>query len=162
MTRIYRTGLALMLLAASLAVGGWSLPAQPPRGSPPRVESLIDPFIITFDRHDDHVIVYEKHEVAGVPTLRLRFTSSRGEDIAVHYQALSAPSPELGGFINPGAHASGAALPVMWANASAYASPATVVAINGVPAELVPGPVPGSLAALGTSSPSAGQPRRQP
>jgi hypothetical protein len=83
-------------------------------------------------------ISYEQGEVDGLPTVRLRFRSYRGERIELYFQARAEPSAELGGFINPGGHASNSSLPVMWANASAFAGPETVLSIDSVAYELRP------------------------
>jgi hypothetical protein len=47
-------------------------------------------------------ITFESCEVGGAPAVRIHFTSYRGEDIDLDFQARSRPTPELGGFINPG------------------------------------------------------------
>lgn len=85
-------------------------------------------------------ISYQEGEEEGRPTLRLRFRSYRGEWIDLYFEARSEPLPEQGGFINPGGHASGASLPIMWANASAFAGPETVLTIDSVPYALSPNP----------------------
>ncbi len=93
-------------------------------------------------------IQYEESEVEGIPTMKLGFTSHRGEAILLHFQANSRPLAERGGFINPGARSGEAALPVMWASTSALASPATGVRINGVSHPLSPGLEPGTTGAI--------------
>ncbi|OJH39707.1 hypothetical protein BON30_19750 [Cystobacter ferrugineus] len=88
---------------------------------------------------------YEEGERNGLPTMRLRFTSHQGERIVLSFEAFSPPSPELGGFINPGEHSADASLPVMWANASAFANPSSQVTVDGVSYQLRPAPQPGAL-----------------
>nr|WCO03964.1 hypothetical protein [Cystobacter sp.] len=210
--RSHRVRLALVLLAASVLFGANVSRADSSPSREGSVESLVQPFLITFDRHDSHVIAlqlehpeyeaieamvtrrqgrqpliraiislrggfqidfyndeevareraavltqrltfyrpiqYEEGEVEGLPTLRVRFTSHRGEDILLDFHGNSSPRPELGGFIDPGPHSGGAALPVMWANASAFAGPTTEVLIDGVPYPIGAGPFPGSLFAI--------------
>ncbi|ATB42904.1 hypothetical protein CYFUS_008383 [Cystobacter fuscus] len=88
-------------------------------------------------------ILYEQSEVAGIVTSRLRFKSYRGEDIDLHFQALAPVS--VAGRLIATEHAREEALPVLWSNASAFASPETRLTIDGVSYPLRPGPQPGSL-----------------
>jgi hypothetical protein len=207
--RFYQTGLAVVLLCLSLRAGGNVCHAAGSRAVPPDVRSFIQPFILTFDRHEDQVIVflanhpvfeaievmvtrrtgqqpllraiitrhdksqidhindvqlardraallperrtvyqpilYEQREAAGIVTSRLRFQSYRGEDIDLHFQALAPASAALGGLIDPLGHSDEQSLPVLWANASAFASPQTRLTIDGVSYPLMTGPQPGSL-----------------
>ncbi|WNG36443.1 hypothetical protein F0U61_24260 [Archangium violaceum] len=210
--RFHRFRIALVLLVASVLFGTSVSRADSSLSRQDSIESFVQPFLITFERHDSHVIAlqlehpeyeaieamvthrqgrpplirvilslrggfqidfyndedvareraavltqrltfyrpiqYEEGEIEGLPTLRVRFTSHRGEDILLDFHGSSAPRAELGGFIDPGPHAGGAALPVMWANASAFASPTTEVLIDGVPYPIGEGPTPGSLSAF--------------
>jgi hypothetical protein len=70
--------------------------------------------------------------------MRLRFTSHQGERIVLSFEAFSPPTPELGGFINPGAHAKADSLPLMWANASAFANASSQAIVDGIPYQLRP------------------------
>jgi hypothetical protein len=90
-------------------------------------------------------ILYEQSEAAGIVTARLRFKSYRGEDIDLRFQALAPVSAALGGLIDPMGHPKDEALPVLWANASAFASPQTLLTLDGVSYPLRTGPQPGSL-----------------
>ncbi|WP_437602010.1 hypothetical protein WMF28_10330 [Sorangium sp. So ce590] len=201
-----RNRIVLMLLAVGLLIGGpsWIPVTPPPRPVGPL--ELVQPFLITYDRHEHHVVVFladhpdysgieamitlrrgqppllraiiklhdgsqidhfndaelargwagiftgrqtvvrpihfEVRKVHGLPRLRLRLTSYRGEDIDLYFEAAAPPSPELGGFINPGGSSQSASLPLMWANASSAPSDATVLTIDEVP--FAPGgPAPG-------------------
>ncbi|KYG03053.1 hypothetical protein BE21_53520 [Sorangium cellulosum] len=87
-------------------------------------------------------IHFEARTVDGLPRLRLRLTSYRGEDIDLYFEGAAPPSPELGGFINPGGSSQSASLPVMWASESSAPSDATVLTIDDVPFTLG-GPAPG-------------------
>nr|AYM54196.1 hypothetical protein [Sorangium cellulosum] len=199
-----RRRFALLLLALGLLTGipAW-VPATP---CPAGHHELVQPFLITFDRHEHHVIVFvadhpdyeaveamvtlrgdqppliravlNQHDgfqidhfndaelardwaalftgrravytpirfavrrVDGIPRLRLRFTSYRGEDVDLYFEGAAPPTPELGGFINPGEHAAGASLPVMWASRSSAPSDATALTIDEEPFT-VAGPAPG-------------------
>jgi hypothetical protein len=208
--RSHRVRFAFASLVALLLAGaGAPTPeAQPSR--PMRIESAVQPFLITFDRHEVQVIAfltnhpeyeaielmvtrragqppllraiitqhdgvqidffndaevareraavltdrqtlyqpfmrYEEGQSHGLPAMRLRFISHRGEEIVLSYEAFSPPTPELGGFINPGEHSGGASLPVMWATVSAHASPRSRVTVDGVPYRIAPSPLPGAL-----------------
>ncbi|WP_437838252.1 hypothetical protein [Sorangium sp. So ce1153] len=196
--------LFLLVLGLFVGIPAW-IPATPST-CPAGQHDLVQPFLISFDRHEHHVIAffaghpdYEsveamvtlrdgqpplirgvlyQHEglqidhfndaelardweaifagrqavytpidfavrtVGGIPSLRLRFTTYRGEDIDLHFEGAAPPAPELGGFINPGEHAAGASLPLMWASASAAAGDATALTIDGVLFPLA-GPAPG-------------------
>jgi hypothetical protein len=88
---------------------------------------------------------YEEGERNGLPTMRLRFTSHQGERIVLTFEAFSPPTPELGGLINPGNHSEGMSLPVMWANASAFAHPSSQVTVDGISYQIRPAPQPGAL-----------------
>ncbi|WNG19761.1 hypothetical protein [Cystobacter fuscus] len=90
-------------------------------------------------------IQYEQREAAGIVTSRLRFKSYRGEDIDLHFQSIAPVATEPGGFIDPGGHSKDDALPVMWADAGAFASPRTLLTIDGATFPLKQGPQPGSL-----------------
>ncbi|WP_437534844.1 hypothetical protein WME79_11575 [Sorangium sp. So ce726] len=201
-----RNRIVLMLLALGLLIGvpAW-LPITTSARSVGPLE-LVQPFLITYDRHDHHVVVFladhpdystieamitlrrgqppriravisqrdglqvdhfndaelardwagiftgrqtvyrpihfEARNVHGLPRLRLRFTSYRGEDMDLYFEGAAPPSPEVGGFINPLGNSQGASLPLMWANASAASTGATVLTIDEVPFALG-GPVPG-------------------
>ncbi|MFY0574812.1 hypothetical protein ACN28S_10995 [Cystobacter fuscus] len=88
---------------------------------------------------------YEEGKRNGLPTMRLRFTSHEGERIVLSFEAFSPPTPEQGGFINPGNHSEDSSLPVMWANTSAYAHPSSQVTVEGIAYQLRPAPQPGAL-----------------
>ncbi|MFY0575066.1 hypothetical protein ACN28S_12455 [Cystobacter fuscus] len=49
-------------------------------------------------------IQYEEDVVNGLPVVRLRFTTYQGEELLLHFESSTPPSPELGGFVNPGSH----------------------------------------------------------
>jgi hypothetical protein len=213
--RFYKSRSIVALLAICLLFDAGASWAEPHQEQPARLEGLVQPFIITFDRADVQVIAffadhpdydaveafvirrpggtpmiratlnqkdgtqvdhfndvevareraavlthrvtvfrhiqYEEDEVNGLPAVRLRFTSHEGEDILLHFEAFTQPSPELGGFIDPGNHAVNASMPVLWAGASAFASPASRVLIDGVPFEIAPAPQPGALAIIYTN-----------
>ena len=89
-------------------------------------------------------ILFEESRVDGLPVVRLRFTSYQGEEVFLSFVSFNAPVPEAGGFINPGNHSMDTSLPVMWADASAFASPESRVVIDGVSHPLRPGFVPGT------------------
>ncbi|NPC76718.1 hypothetical protein HPC49_00420 [Pyxidicoccus fallax] len=88
---------------------------------------------------------YEEGERNGLPTMRLRFTSHEGERIVLSFEAFSPPTPEQGGFINPGNHSEDSSLPVMWAGTSALAHPHSQVTVDGISYRLRPAPQPGAL-----------------
>ncbi|WNG33983.1 hypothetical protein F0U61_10295 [Archangium violaceum] len=206
--RSYQTRLAIVLLAMGLLAGGNASHADDSLAVPQGARSFIQPFVLTFDRHEDQVIVflanhpvyeavevmvtrragqppllraiitrhdkfhidhvndaqlareravllpgrktvyrpilYEQSTDAGIVRARLRFTSYRGEDIDLHFQALAPVSEAQGGLIDPGGHSREDSLAVMWANASAFASPETRLTIHGVSYPLPSGPQPGS------------------
>ncbi|EPX63585.1 hypothetical protein D187_005993 [Cystobacter fuscus DSM 2262] len=207
--RFYRDRFAFVALVTFLLVGA-NVPAAPPRPpGPMNPESIVQPFIITFDRHEVQVIAllanhpvydaievmvtrrtgrppllraiitqldgvqidfindeemareraavltnrrtlyrpmqYEEGERNGLPTMRLRFTSHEGERILLSFEAFSPPTPEQGGFINPGNHSEDSSLPMMWANTSAFAHPSSQVTVDGISYQLRPAPQPGAL-----------------
>ncbi|WNG15837.1 hypothetical protein [Cystobacter fuscus] len=208
--RSYRDRFAFVALVTFLLVGAHA-PAAPPHQPPGPMlpESIVQPFLITFDRHDVQVIAllanhpgydaievmvtrrtgrppllraiitrldgvqidfindeetareraavlthrqtlyrpmqYEEGEHNGLPTMRLRFTSHQGERIVLSFEAFSPPTPEQGGFINPGNHAEDSSLPVMWAGTSAFAHPNSRVTVDGTSYQLRPAPQPGAL-----------------
>jgi len=56
--RFYQTGLAVVLLCLSPLAGGDVCHAAGSCAVPPDVRSFIQPFILTFDRNEDQVIVF--------------------------------------------------------------------------------------------------------
>lgn len=212
---IDRFCIALLPVLGLLAGACHPVPPEQDPGAP-ELQGLVQPFLITMDRHEHHVIVFiadhpdyqaieamvtlrpgrppliratinlhdghqidhfNDHEIAsdraaiftgretvyrpitfetddvnGVPVTRVRFTSYRGEVVKLRFEALTPPAPQLGGFIDPGAHAAGSSLPVMWADASALDGDGTVLLIDGVPFTLVespPSPFPGGFYTAG-------------
>ncbi|ATB37635.1 hypothetical protein CYFUS_003060 [Cystobacter fuscus] len=206
--RSYRNRFTFVALVTFLLVGTNVPAAQPPRPGPMLQESVAQPFLITFERHEVHAIAllanhpeydalevmvtrragrppllraiikqldgvqfdfvndrevareraavltdrrtiyrpmqYEEGESNGLPTMQLHFTSHRGERIALSFAAAAPPSPEMGGLINPGEHAGGSALPMMWSNASAFANPSSQVTFDGTSYQFRPAPRPGA------------------
>ncbi|AKT37682.1 hypothetical protein [Chondromyces crocatus] len=87
-------------------------------------------------------IRFETVRVDGLPSVRLQFTSYRGEDVDLLFRARGMPEMGLGGFIDPGAHASGSSLPVMWAGASAHEEESSAIRIDQARYHLGLGPSP--------------------
>jgi hypothetical protein len=77
-----------------------------------------------------------------------RFESYRGEDVVIDTTTISAPSPAMGGLIDPGNHAQTTSLPLLRVHDTAAGSTESRVLIDGVPQPLVPGPAPGTVGAF--------------
>jgi hypothetical protein len=85
------------------------------------------------------------------PRVVVSFTSPDNETIYMDLSALFPASPTQGGLVDPGNHAQGSSLPVMWRDAGTIGGFASVVLINGVQTPIDPGPIPGSLSAFYTA-----------
>ncbi|MEZ4302718.1 MAG: hypothetical protein R3B70_47785 [Polyangiaceae bacterium] len=137
-----RPGQAPLLKAIVTALDG----AQVDHINDPAVaEAIWSPFRPTVVRDID----FEQTVLPGgaIHTVT-RLVSYRGEHIEMDVTTIAAPSPALGGFIDPGNHAETSALPVLWVLASAPADTGSSVLIDGVPQPIAPGPVPGTLSAF--------------
>lgn len=67
-----------------------------------------------------------------LPLAEVRFQGLQDEPIVLRVACASRPDPARGGLTDPGAHALGSSLPLMWRRASALAGAASSVEIAGV------------------------------
>lgn len=67
-----------------------------------------------------------------LPVIDVAFESHANEHVALRLACASPPDPRRGGLTDPGRHAIGSSLPIMYRASAAIASPASKVAIDGV------------------------------
>ncbi|MDI3383731.1 hypothetical protein ACFPPF_13055 [Xenophilus aerolatus] len=74
---------------------------------------------------------FEEGEDGGIPWAQLRFLSVDGEAVVLTLRPTGPPSSERAGVSDPGTHARGNSLPLMWRGRSALASAESQVRIDG-------------------------------
>ena len=53
-------------------------------------------------------------EAAGLPIAEVRFASLEGDSVVLRVACAARPDPARGGLTDPGSHAIGSSLPLMW------------------------------------------------
>jgi hypothetical protein len=77
-------------------------------------------------------IVLGEHLCGDCPRVRVEFVSCDGEPVVLDVTSVSPPERSRGGLTDPGRHAEGMSLPLMWRGKSAFAGPASHVTIAGI------------------------------
>jgi hypothetical protein len=77
-------------------------------------------------------IAFVEDRAAACPRARVAFESHAGEAVVLDLTSASPPAAARGGLSDPGRHAEGSSLPLMWRGRSALAGPASKVSIDGI------------------------------
>jgi hypothetical protein len=77
-------------------------------------------------------IAFVEDRAAACPRVRLAFDSHAGEAVVLDVTSASPPDAARGGLSDPGRHAEGTSLPLMWRGRSALAGPASRVSIDDI------------------------------
>lgn len=119
------------------ADGTFSVRAILTRHDQTQVDFVNDPGLLAGELAAERTRVLRKMEVDvgehdGLPVVEVRFDSLENESVVLRLACASRPDPSRGGLTDPGAHALGSSLPLMWRAASAVAGAASSVHIAGV------------------------------
>ncbi|NML43530.1 hypothetical protein HHL11_07205 [Ramlibacter sp. G-1-2-2] len=117
--------------------GTYSVRAILTRHDQVQVDYVNDPALLKGETGPERVRVLRAIEVTldgqgGLPTAEVRFESLANGLVVLKVACASPPDPSRGGLTDPGAHALGTSLPMMWRHSSAVAGPDSSVHIAGV------------------------------
>jgi hypothetical protein len=117
--------------------GTFSVRAILTRRDQTQIDFVNDPVLLLGDTGPERVRVVRDirvtlREDADLPVAEVEFDSLAGERVVLRIACASRPDASRGGLTDPGAHALGSSLPLMWRQASAVAGRSSCVHIAGV------------------------------